>query len=213
MTFSLSEIEATARKAARGAGYSWGMAEEAGRAARWLCAAGLDGCALLAAALAAADGTDPAELAPRALDDWHWRGGAGRLCPLMAGAALSDAAALWQQTGVTMERVIVPPLLLPFAALAARALGANVTVRWAGVTAVTEGRALAVSGADDLPTGPADVSVAIGGAMAAPLPRHTRASPRPQDWEALTALAARTYAPATEESRLKGAGAGLTDND
>ncbi|MFV1875593.1 hypothetical protein [Nioella sp.] len=30
---------------------------------------------------------------------------------------------------------------------------------------------------------------------------------------ALNAFAHRTYAPATEESRLAGAGAGLTDND
>jgi hypothetical protein len=32
-------------------------------------------------------------------------------------------------------------------------------------------------------------------------------------WEALGAFAHRTYVPATEASRLKGAGAGLTDND
>jgi len=32
-------------------------------------------------------------------------------------------------------------------------------------------------------------------------------------WEFLAALAAKTYVPATEESRLAGAGAGLTDND
>lgn len=32
-------------------------------------------------------------------------------------------------------------------------------------------------------------------------------------WEVAAQLAARTYVPATEESRLKGAGAGLTDND
>ncbi|RMH40079.1 MAG: DUF3726 domain-containing protein [Alphaproteobacteria bacterium] len=211
MTFSLGEVEAVARKAARGAGYSWGMAEEAGRAARWLCAAGLDGAGLLAEALAAADGTDPAELAPRALDDW--RGPSGRLCPLMAGAALSDAVAFWKETGVTMAGVTVPALVLPFAAMAARASGANVTVRWADVTAVTDGRALSLCGAANLPTGPADVSVSAGGAMTAPLAARTRATPRAEDWAALNALAARTYAPATEESRMKGAGAGLTDND
>jgi hypothetical protein len=32
-------------------------------------------------------------------------------------------------------------------------------------------------------------------------------------WEALGRFAHRTYVPATEASRLKGAGAGLTDND
>lgn len=35
----------------------------------------------------------------------------------------------------------------------------------------------------------------------------------PKLWERLQAHAARTYVPATEASRLKGAGAGLSDND
>jgi len=33
------------------------------------------------------------------------------------------------------------------------------------------------------------------------------------DWSEIGALAARTYVPASEQSRLAGAGAGLTDND
>jgi len=40
---SLSEIDALARKAARGAGYSWGIAEEVGKSARWLSAYGFKG--------------------------------------------------------------------------------------------------------------------------------------------------------------------------
>ena len=40
MNLSLNEVEATAKKATRGAGYPWGLAEEAGKAVRWLCGAG-----------------------------------------------------------------------------------------------------------------------------------------------------------------------------
>ncbi|MEL7259121.1 MAG: DUF3726 domain-containing protein, partial [Pseudomonadota bacterium] len=43
MSWSLNEVESLARKAARGAGYSWGLAEEAGKATRWTCAAGWPG--------------------------------------------------------------------------------------------------------------------------------------------------------------------------
>ena len=43
MTFSLNEIEAIGKRAARGAGLPWGLAEEAGKAARWLTARGLPG--------------------------------------------------------------------------------------------------------------------------------------------------------------------------
>lgn len=56
MVLSLNEVQVTAKKAARGAGYPWGIAEEAGQAARWLCSHGLDGCAALAGVLARFDG-------------------------------------------------------------------------------------------------------------------------------------------------------------
>ena len=48
MHASLNEIESLCKKAARGAGLSWGLAEEAGKAARWLSAHGLDGPGVLA---------------------------------------------------------------------------------------------------------------------------------------------------------------------
>lgn len=51
MKVSLNQIEQTARKAARGAGLAWGLADEVGRAMRWLHTYGLNGAALLAAHL------------------------------------------------------------------------------------------------------------------------------------------------------------------
>ena len=36
MNVSMNEVESMAKTAARGAGYSWGLAEEAGKATRWL---------------------------------------------------------------------------------------------------------------------------------------------------------------------------------
>ena len=47
MTFSLNEIEAMAKGAARGAGFDWGIAEETGKSVRWLAARGLPGPELL----------------------------------------------------------------------------------------------------------------------------------------------------------------------
>lgn len=196
MILSLGEVEALARKAARGAGLSWGMAEEAGRAARWLCAQGLDGCGLLLAALRRADG-----------------GGPGT-CPLLAGAALSDDAAALSAAPVTLRAVVAPALLLPFAADAAAALGRPVSLAWGGVGAVADGAALALQCGDDAAlAAAADVIVTPGARMPPALPRHSRAAPDPETWAALTALADRTHAPATDASRLLGAGAGLSDND
>ena len=62
MTLSLNEVQAQAFKAARGAGYAWGLAEEAGKATRWLCGHGLDGVALLVELLEAAPDPDQCPL-------------------------------------------------------------------------------------------------------------------------------------------------------
>lgn len=93
MNLSLNEIEALCKKAARGAGMSWGLAEEAAKAARWLSAQGMEGPALLAAQLRLNDGTDYAQLAPRIEAD-RWSSAGRSMCPLIAGATLSDHAQL-----------------------------------------------------------------------------------------------------------------------
>ncbi|MEC3861100.1 DUF3726 domain-containing protein [Mesobacterium sp. TK19101] len=187
MTLSLNEIDAQAKRAARGAGYSWGMAEEAGKAARWLCAQGLDGVSVLAQALTR-DGT-----------------------ALTRGVAMADRAVRLHDEPATLMDVPCPALVLPFAAMAARQLRAGVSVDLDSALAVTDGDRLQLSG--PLPDHAACVRVTLGGALSTPVPRLGRASPTPEAWATLTRLAALTYAPATDESRLRGAGAGLSDND
>jgi hypothetical protein len=204
MTLSLNEIEAAAKKAARGAGYPWGLAEEAAKAVRWLCARDVDGCAALAQLLAQTDGAELADWAPQIGDVWQARG--GTLCPLATGAALSDRAVAEVQLG----RIAVPVLLAPFAALAARRLGV-VTIAWPEMTALTDGDRLCLRGAAGAAAD--DAALTIGGTLADPNPMRTRCAPDPDAWAALLRLAHRTYAPATEQSRLRGAGAGLSDSD
>lgn len=223
MSFSLNEVEAMVRKAARGAGYSWGMADEAGKAARWLCSVGLDGTAALAGVLGRADGAGLggagragaglAGLAPVGLrGDWH--AAAGALCPLMAGTALADSAGLWEGGAVRMQEVAFPAVLLPFAAAAARRCGGTVSVEAPGLHAVTDGTAVSLDPAPDaMPSRAAQVTVRLGGQLGRALPRQGRADPAEEDWRALGRLAQRTYAPDTRDSRLTGAGAGLSDND
>ena len=214
MTLALNEVDAMGKKAARGAGFSWGMAEEAGKAARWLCARGVDGVAALRLALAHVDGTDPPGRGPATLEG-NWSAARGDLCPLMTGAALADAARLWVGTGKRIAAIVAPVLLLPFVAMAAGRAGRTIAVEWAGVRALTDGRDLQLSGAGPavMAEVTARVAVLTGGVLTDPRPIQTRANPRPDDWTELDALARRTYAPETERSRLRGAGAGLTDND
>ena len=232
MNLSLNELESLCRKAARGAGFGWGAAEEAGRAARWLASFGLPGPDLLLARLARFDG--PGEggrpcgggnlpvqaLSPRSLDG-DWRSAGDTLCPIHAGAALSDTAERVAERGeLTLHEVLCPLLLAPFAALVARQVGRPVSIGWADLLVTCDGDAPWLNGtrshaADEL----ADavrcvVSIDTGAAQGTELgeraARVTRATPGTDVVAALEGFAQRTYAPATEESRQRGAGGAST---
>lgn len=180
MDFSLGEVQSLCQKAARGAGRAHGVAEDAGRAARWLCARGEDGAGALARLLQASDGAAAADLVPD-LADMTPKGTA--ICPLMLGGYLSDSATL---PDAPIGPVWEPSLLLPFVA-------------------------------DLSPKAVAIVDAGGGRIRFVPAPHveasRTRTRLDPETLDILTAFAARTYAPATEASRTKGAGAGLGDND
>lgn len=216
MTFSLNEIEAMGKRAARGAGLSWGLAEEAGKAARWLTARGLPGAEELAEILMRNDGADYRDLAP-ASTEGVWRAPSGRLCPLVCGAALCDRAT---EIATGMEIVSGPvaqPLLLaPFAAGAAKLTGVTIELSWPGLTMTFNSEGFGIDGDD--------VALTVRSADGVRCRRVRRdvagtsigASDHAIDaetWSRLDAFAQRTLAPATEASRLAGAGAGLTDTD
>lgn len=211
MSLSLNEVEALAKKAARGAGYPWGIAEETGKAVRWLCALDVDGCAALADYLTECDGAELSNRVPVKGNAWTSRG--DRLCPLLAGAALSDLADTLRDGNLRLESVAHPILLAPFAGLSAQHLEACVVLEWNDASAATDGKALALRG--DIRS-PAATVIARLGTRLDPAHRRlarSRADPDDDTLAALNRLAHRTYAPATEASRLSGAGAGLSDND
>jgi hypothetical protein len=215
---SLSEVAALAAKAARGAGLSWGLAEEAAYAARWLAAHQLAGATLLRRHLVAIDGRGWRELAP-VVDPAGWRTASGAaLSPLAAGPALADRAGLADGPAAapTLLQVGDPALLLPFAALAAQPLGYPLRIVWDGVVAVVDGAgglALDATGAGLEARRAAIVTVAPAEPTVAPRPpRPTTCAVAAAVRRDLEALAARTYVPATAASRA-GAGAGTHDPD
>ncbi|MEL6478340.1 MAG: DUF3726 domain-containing protein [Pseudomonadota bacterium] len=112
MRLSPGELQRLAAKAIRGAGASWGTAEEAGMAVRWLETRGHPGARALADLLH--DWPGEALTA----ETGHISSPAGRLCPLAAGMAISDHADLpgWDQIHLT--GVVQPLLLRPFLEIA-----------------------------------------------------------------------------------------------
>jgi len=211
VTLSLNEVEALAKKATRGAGYPWGIAEEAGKAVRWLCARDLDGCAALADVLAEMETSAFADHAP--LIDGDWTSRRNRLCPMLAGVTLSDLAETLGEGELRLEDVCRPILLAPFAGLAAQCIKAPMVLKWNDTQVATDGANLWANG--DVHARCASVTVQVESRIAniTPQPTRSRAKPTPDALTVLNRLAHLTYAPATEESRLSGAGAGLSDND
>lgn len=216
MSHSLNEIAAHAKRAARGAGLSWGMAEEAGRAARWLASYDLAGPALLSDVLTQNDGLPQVQVAPVSLEG-DWQAPSGDLCPLAAGTALNDCAdRLADGTAIVMHNVSCPLLVLPFAAWAALHLSAPVRLAWSDLRIDTDGEALWLDNSE------AQITARHAAVLTCQLaPARTDAALRPkgrgtidpETWTQLDAFAQRTFAPATKASRLLGAGAGLSDND
>ena len=83
---SIGELEALVLKAYRGAGFSWGMAQEAGRAAAWLAHNGLPAACYFDLLLHETDGIEASQLTPsvimsNAAPDWQMS--ARPLCPVV----------------------------------------------------------------------------------------------------------------------------------
>ena len=201
LLWSLNEVDSICRKAARGIGLPWGMAEEAGRAARWLTEQGLPGAQSMAALLAMIDGRNYVSLVPQ-IDQSILPPSGGELCPVVTGVVLTDrdmTGAPWA-TGPMMW----PVLLLPFVA----ATGRPVIMSWNNVTVSVEGRILkTASRLSDLLVAHCDGVTLRPGLIEAKLWDVTQQYPISRATAAaLHGLAERTFAPATDASRNAGAG-------
>ena len=205
ISWSLGETASLAIKAARGAGLSWGHAEETGFAVSWLHARGISGLSALCRYL-----------------NWrssgtliHWPDrivGNSYYCPIELGTAYLDGALT---ATITIERIREPALFLPFIAIRSGNLPARVTlghlclhVSANGVLGHKWDTALLLSKAQCKITTVTNAPI---------LPETTNSHRVPSCFyrcvETLQAFASKTYAPATEESRLAGAGPSLNDND
>ncbi len=193
---SFYETGVLARRATRGAGYDWGLAEEATFAAGWLCDYGVDGADVLSRYFHRVDGQAVASRMVRAWPSGDiWEGDAfGNLplCPLCLGAALSDFGLPSGVEKVVISKVYAPVLLLPFIAN----LPADDGKIWMIEDDIT----------DDI--NPARVVIIRADAKGLSAKGSDAKKPRyPQKEDAfLLELAQRTYVPESEASRAKGAG-------
>lgn len=205
----MNEAESLIKKAVRGAGYSWGVASETGGAARLLFENGLPADKALASLLGACPQKDKRNCGPADLgNEWRGHGQGGHLCPLMAGLALCDnVAALDASAPITLLALKAPLLLVPFASYTALTLGASITLSWSGAMMSVDGVCVrVVEDVDLLPDVPVDVTCEFNSLASGVGVHESRVTFDATAHAALSAFAHKTYAPATEESRRKGAG-------
>jgi hypothetical protein len=214
-TVTLAEIESSVRKAARATGLDWGIAEEAGKAARWLAAFGLPGPEMMLAQLRQLDSKDYRSFIPDCKLD-PWQANSGTLCPLIAGAAIADRSArMLGGIQFNLGKTAFPLLLVATVGQAARCHQRVFTTSWSGVRVSCFENGLSIDGnGDDLLLGEVEAVSCREDNLPAPqqLPSTLAYQVDVDSWKSIDSLAFKTYAPATESSRA-GAGAGLIDND
>ncbi|MFT5657405.1 MAG: hypothetical protein ACI9KN_000678 [Gammaproteobacteria bacterium] len=218
---TLAEIESYFRKVARVTGMHWGLAEEAGKAARWLAAFDLPGPELMLAHLQQIEGRDyhnhkPVIGTEQNSKAWHAQGGV--MCPIITGAAIADRAKqILAGDIIQLDTVAYPILLAATIGQASRFFNIILTTSWAGVKLSCYGNGIRIEGnRDDLLLAQVEAVNCQQSFDTLPeqLPSTLAYAIDSDIWQVVDQLAFRTYAPATEQSRAgAGAGAGLTDND
>lgn len=198
MSWSLGEIRALCVKAARGAGMDWGIAEEAGYAVQWLEAAGLNGVRALSQYLSRLHRNDTYNA-----ED----------CPLHLGCMISDCQ---NWTLVDGKECHEPVLLIPFISNVLEE--ETLSLGWGDVTVKINRDGVRTDAVELLNSTPStskqSIHIKLDDSPCRILNPRTRVSEDNASYVAiLNALAHKVYAPATEASRLSGAGAGLNDND
>ena len=216
MNVSFNEIDVMSKRAARGAGFPWGLAEEAGKATRWLMAYGFPGLEILQDILKYNDTRHDTDEVPVA-NDGVWQARTGNLCPIVAGAILSDRAAdITIEDGIKFGMMLRPIALAPFVATAARISGGVFELHWDDVTMEIGANEVSLTGACVHLKNHTTEGVCCRRTQQAitdPVKRVTECTADARVWARLNDYAHRTFAPASDASRLAGAGAGLTDND
>ena len=205
MIYSLSEIDAQCKKAARGAGFEWGHSEEAGKAARWMAAMQLPGVILLAEYLLNYSKHPEQYQAPLPTENTS----ESSLCPIVTGACICDGLIEFEDYVLRLDQVAYPLLLARSVAMMSKQRQLTLVLSWEGTRIIfAQGRIqlleqsnLNVSQANQVTCENIVDGVNEQGQLAGSFGQFVD----DLHWQALAELAHHTYVPATEESRL-GAG-------
>jgi len=199
---SFSEIDTTSKRASKAAGFSWGVAEEIGKAVRSLELFGLSGIKNLNLYLNKIEKNHPKKV--NKIDQENKN---KELCPIYCGIAFLDQCQKLEiLNNIKFYNVNYPILILPFISKASEILGKKILVRFNKSSLLMNFNKSILS--KNLEKQVIDLVDEISIKFL-----ENKNSFLDQDWKDLYKLSEKTFVKESKSLKNKGAGAGLKDND
>ena len=199
---SLSEIETTSKRASRGAGFSWGIAEEVGKAIRSLELFGLSGVKNLNLYLNKIEKNPPKKVNKIDKENKY-----KELCPIYCGVAFLDQCQEIEIfKNIKFYNINYPILILPFVSKASEILGKKILMQFNKSSFLFNFNKSILS--KNLEKQIIDIAGEVNIEFLENINSFTD-----KEWKELYKVSEKTFVDETDSLRSKGAGAGLTDND
>ena len=201
---SFSEIDTTAKRASKAAGFSWGMAEEIGKSIRSLELFGLPGILNLNNYLKKIKQEHPKKIEKIEKEN---KTSDKELCPIYSGVAFLDRCLeLEKLKSIKFYNVSYPLLMLPFISRASEIMSKKILVQYDNTSFLLNFDKSIYSKNIDKQAQPLANVISIEFI-------ENKNSFSEQDWKELYKLSEETFVDESDSSKEKAAGAGLTDND
>ena len=201
---SFSEIETTAKRASKAAGFSWGIAEEIGKSIRSLELFGLPGIINLNQYLKKINKKHPKKITKIEKEN---KTTDKEFCPIYSGVALLDhCLELEKLKSLKFYNVNYPLLMIPFISRASEIMSKKILVQYDNTSFLLNfDRAIFSKNIDQQAQSLANIlSIEF---------IENKNSFSEQEWKELYKLSEETFVDESDSSKAKAAGAGLTDND
>ena len=201
---SFSEIDTTAKRASKAAGFSWGMAEEIGKSIRSLELFGLPGILNLNNYLKKIKQEHPKKIEKIEKEN---KTGDKELCPTYSGVAFLDhCLELEKLKSLKFYNVSYPLLMLPFVSRASEIMSKKILVQF-------DNSSFLLNYDKSIFSKNIQKQVQIQAKVLNIEFMENKNSFSEQDWKELYKLSEETFVDESDSLKSKAAGAGLTDND
>ena len=202
---SFNEIDTTSKRASKAAGFAWGIAEEIGKNMRNLEMFGLPGIKNLNLYLKKIKQSPPEK--PRKIEKEN-KPQSNEFCPIYCGATFLDKCKMLEKLKtIKFFNLSYPLLFLPFISRASNIVGKKIKVQYEGNNFLLNFDKTIF--AKNIKS---DHVVSVAKELSIEFLENNN-SFSVQEWQELYKLSEETFVKESESSKIKGAGAGLKDND